>query len=167
MGKISTFTLPSSAAPNTSCATSLPRPAPLFFAPFEFKNPSCRFSGDTQTETQASYAIGNDPRLYAHMPWPALRSHTKRILARARSTSYVDFLFIASIIIAPPPSSSASTPPSSSSQPPCQFTPTPGPCVKRKNRSEATCSAIRRFQASLVAHARLWKHPRPRLRLIS
>ena len=31
---------------------------------------------DRQTHRQASWAIGNDPPLYAHMPLPVLRSHT-------------------------------------------------------------------------------------------
>ena len=31
---------------------------------------------DTRMDTQASWAIGNDPPLYAHMPLLVLRSHT-------------------------------------------------------------------------------------------
>jgi len=38
--------------------------------------PSCQFSDHAQTRRQTTWAIANDPPLYAHVPLRALQSHT-------------------------------------------------------------------------------------------
>ena len=47
-----------------------------FRAILNFKKGNCHYSGDTQRDTQRSWATGNDPTLYAYMPLLVLRSHT-------------------------------------------------------------------------------------------
>jgi len=54
---------------------------------------------ETQTHTEVSWAIGNDPFLYAHMPLPVLRSHTPGAAPDPRLKSGPVFVASGDVII--------------------------------------------------------------------